>query len=305
MTSRYELLLYDNAKRAVAQLLSVDEVRDNLDRAAAVQEYAKRARDRELEMRAAEYRVYCERRLGEFSAAASRERPGRNWSSGNSSDTSELSRVAVARDAGVSEATLRRKHEPLASVPDESFDSAVTTCKANGEVPTARRVLDVLHSTKGAGNEGADQWNTPDEIIEFVARVLGGIDLDPCSDAGRNVPAARHYTQSDDGLSKPWRGTVYVNPPYSEAKAWVDKLNEEIAASNVTGAVVLVPARPDTRWFDALRDYPVCFVRGRLRFKGARDPAPFPSALFYLGDDEDSFCEEASALGNVYVRMDR
>ena len=50
-------------------------------------------------------------------------------------------------------------------------------------------------------------------------------DLDVAAPTGgaANVPASRYYTKEDDGLSQPWTGFVFMNPPYSEAKIWVDK----------------------------------------------------------------------------------
>ena len=94
--------------------------------------------------------------------------------------------------------------------------------------------------------------------IEAVVACLGTIDLDPCSNAeGKpNVPARKHYTAADDGLSKQWRGRVYMNPPYGdEIDAWVAKLCEEHQAGRVPEAIALVPARTDTEWFARLRDF--------------------------------------------------
>lgn len=304
------MMLYDNARRAVAQLLSVDEVKEHLDQSAAVQEYARRAKNKELESKAAEYRVYCERRVGEFSAAAAAigNKGGRPSKTG--ADTTPVSRRDVAAKVDVEPSTLIRKHEPLAAIPESEFDEAVQTAKANNEIPTARRVMEIHHSTKSPENPGADQHNTPDEIIALSSLILGGIDLDPCSDAGKNVPAKEHFTFADDGLNLDWtidgKATlVYMNPPYSEARKWVEKLVYEDSQGRIVRAIALLPARPDTQWFRALRDFPVCFIKGRLTFKGQRDPAPFPSCLFYVGPEEAKFVEIASSIGDVYVRANR
>jgi hypothetical protein len=42
-------------------------------------------------------------------------------------------------------------------------------------------------------------------------------DLDVAAPVGgpRHVPAMRYYTPDDDGLSQPWDGLVWCNPPYS------------------------------------------------------------------------------------------
>ncbi len=70
-----------------------------------------------------------------------------------------------------------------------------------------------------------------------------------------------------------------MNPPYGrEIKKWMEKAYLE----STKGAVVvcLVPARTDTAWW---HDYAmlgkVRFIRGRLKFSGAKHSAPFPSAV--------------------------
>lgn len=152
------------------------------------------------------------------------------------------------------------------------------------------------------------EWYTPPHIIESVVEVLGEIDLDPCADDLRGIPAARHFTKEDDGLSagNPWRGRVYMNPPYGKAiGGWVSKLAAEHERGNVPEAVALVPSRTDTEWFSRLRHYPRCFIRGRLRFSGHENSAPFPSATFYLGPSEGCrvFAEVFGTLGDVFERV--
>ena len=141
--------------------------------------------------------------------------------------------------------------------------------------------------------------------METVIACLGAIDLDPCSNAGApNVPAGEHYTREQNGLIRPWAGRVYMNPPYGEIEAWIDKLCAEVARpAGVMEAIALVPARTDTQWFRALRDFTCCFVEGRLTFIGNENPAPFPSAVFYLGDDIDKFCRHFDPVGDIWQRI--
>lgn len=118
-----------------------------------------------------------------------------------------------------------------------------------------------------------DEWLTPPEILAL----LGWFDLDPCAPVHRPWnTAARHYTVEDDGLSKPWEGRVWLNPPFGrEAVKWLRRLAEH------GNGIALVPARTETAMFyecvwevaDA-----VCFLRGRPHFHyvdGSR--APFNS----------------------------
>ena len=147
---------------------------------------------------------------------------------------------------------------------------------------------------------------TPRMVIDAVIECMGGIDLDPCSNSHEspNVPAGEHFTAEDDGLRQVWRGRVYMNPPYGrEIVDWVDKLVKAHESGSVTEAIALVPARTDTKWWAMLRDYPVCLVSGRLKFGEAENGAPFPSAVFYLGNEIDRFYHSFSGLGDIWQRV--
>jgi hypothetical protein len=166
-------------------------------------------------------------------------------------------------------------------------------------------------SSRGLGvhfSSDSAEWYTTPDILDAVADVLGGIDLDPCSNSHEapNVPATRHFTAADDGLVQPWAGTVYLNPPYGQTiGAWVAKLRDEYAAGRTSAAIALVPARTDTQWFQVLCDFPVCFFVGRVRFNGHVNSAPFPTAAFYLGSDRARFAERFTAFGNTYALVAR
>lgn len=151
-------------------------------------------------------------------------------------------------------------------------------------------------------SETAEHY-TPVEVLSAVERCLGRISLDPCADPGKRVRAAQHFTKDDDGLSREWHGRIFMNPPYGrEIAAWAKKLCHEWETGHVISAIALMPARTDTKWFRCFRDHPVCFVAGRLKFLGNKDPAPFPSALFYLGPDEAGFQYHFAAFGDIYRR---
>jgi len=178
---------------------------------------------------------------------------------------------------------------------------APATGAVPGESVTPNHKMAVHFSSRTA------EHYTPEIIIAATLACLGEIDLDPCSDGGEppNIPARTHYTAGDDGLAHPWHGRVYMNPPYGrEIGDWVEKLCTEHEAGRVTEAVALLPSRTDTQWWRRLREYPVCFVQGRLTFVGSQDPAPFPSAAFYLGPDVARFCRAFRHLGDIYRRIE-
>lgn len=68
----------------------------------------------------------------------------------------------------------------------------------------------------------SDDYYTPAHV--FAALGLE-FDLDVCAppDGPPCVPAERWFTKEDDGLSQPWSGRVWMNPPYSHATPWVRK----------------------------------------------------------------------------------
>ena len=162
------------------------------------------------------------------------------------------------------------------------------------------RTLDACFSSRSV------EWNTPPHIIQSVLKILGSVDLDPCSNSrtNPNIPAKRLYTKVENGLDKKWNGRVYLNPPYGrEITAWVQKLNNEYQSRHVTEAIALLPARTDTAWLGILRSYPRCFIRGRLKFGQAKNSAPFPSVVVYLGAKAKTFERVFSKLGDVYILM--
>lgn len=55
--------------------------------------------------------------------------------------------------------------------------------------------------------------------------------------------ADQHYTIDDDGLSLPWHGRVWLNPPYSEITPWMRRM-----AAHGNG-IALVFARCETTWW--------------------------------------------------------
>jgi DNA-binding XRE family transcriptional regulator len=137
-----------------------------------------------------------------------------------------------------------------------------------------------------------DAWTTPPDLLARLYPLLPNwrFALDPCSPTTdrRKAPvkAAMHYTIADDGLSLPWHGMVFMNPPYGRGiGAWTRKARTEVACGNAEAVLGLLPARLDTTWWhtDLVGHADIMPLRGRLKFGGATAPAPFASALVVWG----------------------
>lgn len=111
-----------------------------------------------------------------------------------------------------------------------------------------------------------DQWATPQEFYDQLNDEFH-FTLDPCADES-NHKCDKYYTKEQDGLSQDWSGErVFCNPPYGRAIGdWVKKCAE--CACDI--AVMLIPARTDTRWFHQYiyGKAEVRFIKGRLKFGG-------------------------------------
>lgn len=157
-----------------------------------------------------------------------------------------------------------------------------------------------------AGNSSTSQaWETPTEFLEALVGVFGRFDLDPCAprQTRTRVRARVNLTIDDDGLSVPWHGLVFLNPPYGrELASWVEKAHREVEEKGAKTVVALLPARPDTNyWHEHVAGQAVVyFLRGRLRFGDGKQSAPFPSALAVWGASTETLLALSAALPEAW-----
>ncbi len=162
------------------------------------------------------------------------------------------------------------------------------------------------------------RWGTAEYIVEAIRRVMGGIDLDPCSESYFNevVKATQYYSfteRGEDGLQLPWFGNVILNPPGEEKgkprQNYVRKFWERLLSQpdvkqacyvgfsmEQLGILADASAHPS--------DFSICFLRNRIPFdrhdrprgKGSPSHANFVTGI---GVDHDAFVREFSSLGKV------
>lgn len=124
------------------------------------------------------------------------------------------------------------------------------------------------------------EWSTPQDLFNKL-NIEFNFTVDVAA-TPENTKCKRFYTIETDGLVQSWKDeVVWCNPPYGRQIAdWVKKAHEEVSRFNTT-VVMLIPARTDTRWFHEYiyQKQEIRFIKGRLKFGGHKDAAPFPNMI--------------------------
>lgn len=134
----------------------------------------------------------------------------------------------------------------------------------------------------------SDEWETPQELFDKLNEEFR-FDIDVAASA-INKKCEQYFDIEKDGIATPWpaKKTIWCNPPYSNISAWAKKCAEHRGGV----AVMLVPARTDTKWFHEFiykkNNVEVRFIKGRLKFGESKNSAPFPSmvVIFRSGNHE-------------------
>lgn len=158
-----------------------------------------------------------------------------------------------------------------------------------------------LFDIAGVSDE-TDEWYTP----SWLFRALDiEFDLDPCSPGAppSSVPAKRHLTKDENGLSAEWSGSVWLNPPFSSKLLWYDRM-----LSHAYG-IALMPARTETHAFQGYMNaaQALLFLRGRIYFERGHRPGangggvtttpPFGIVLCAYGESMARALLESKLLG--------
>jgi hypothetical protein len=150
-----------------------------------------------------------------------------------------------------------------------------------------------------------NDWLTPQWIIDLI----GKSDLDPCGYTldGKffTQPARYSYVPPQDGLSLPWFGSVFCNPPYDNNAAWLKKCRDyhEETGEDV---IVLLFNRSDTKYFQEHVKHAtgLLFIAGRVAFLNGLGKIPgkanAPSVLIAYGERAFWRCQ---AVPGVAVRI--
>ena len=148
-------------------------------------------------------------------------------------------------------------------------------------------------------------WSTPPGLFARLDQEFN-FTVDVAA-SHANALCKRYYTEDNNGLTKDWvqhngdPEVFWMNPPYGkDVHLWVGKASGTALDGGL--GVGLLPARTDTKWWhtyiEPIRNRwlagEVRFVRGRLKFGGAKNPAPFPSVVVVFGQAKGKLTYEAN-----------
>lgn len=162
-----------------------------------------------------------------------------------------------------------------------------------------------------SNNSGKYEWYTPSKFIDAARGVMGSIDLDPASSeiANKQINASKIYTKEDSGLTQPWYGNVWMNPPYNNSLVveFTKKLIDELP--NIKQACILVNNATETRWFQNVLKHAnaVCFIKGRIKFLDTEGNATGSSlqgqTILYFGGNSEKFKLFFKDFGTCMILM--
>lgn len=320
MTSQLALqgdgaLLVERARTLLRQAATVDEAKDIHDQIRALEVYARGRRAADEGIRYATIARYlAERRIGELTRTMPRAAPKQSGAMARGKGkggTDTLSAPPPTKRAALAQVNLDERQalrwERLAEIPERDFGTYAEQ-RVDGSMAAGRKDRPAHVGRRTAQEE----WYTPAEYLDAARTVLGAIDLDPASTeaANQTVKASRFYTVADDGLNKPWKGRVWLNPPYARGTvdAFAVKLLEETRVGRTRAAVVLVNNATETLWCQKLMQgaAAVCFPRGRVDYLNAQGQTvknPLQGqALLYFGPGIGTFCATMARVGACWVK---
>lgn len=145
-------------------------------------------------------------------------------------------------------------------------------------------------------------WGTPRDLYESLDKEFN-FSYDLCA-LPYNTKCTFYFSPDQDSMKQDWHkidGYCWLNPPYGrDIIKWIKKAYEE----SLIGAkiVILIPSRTDTKYWHkyCMKSSHIRFIEGRVKFEGAKDVAPFPSALIIF--DGSSYSDGPRISGYNYIR---
>ncbi len=133
-----------------------------------------------------------------------------------------------------------------------------------------------IRRTPKERNPWSDSFCTP----KWLAKLLGRFDFDPASNPRSHIDADWSFMLElgHNGLKHRWRGSGFVNWPYSDPMPWCEKSIHEMSVGNCTELVILAKLDPSTQWWNVITEN-VLGVVDRWDFNERIDFDEHPEAI--------------------------
>lgn len=140
--------------------------------------------------------------------------------------------------------------------------------------------VDKLAPCHSKSTAATDEHCTPRAFFEYIqkkCKVKFTIDV---AASAKNTLCKKYLDKKHSALINNWQGIAWCNPPYSLASEFVERAYQN-ASNGYATTFLLLAARTDRDWWFsyAKRATAIIYIKGRLKFTGAKAGAPFPSVL--------------------------
>lgn len=165
-----QLIKYDQACKAIAEARTIDEVKDMADKSEAMRAYARQAKNKELEIHAAEIRIRAERRLGELlrdsPKATGGEYGGKTKIDGSRKELSNP--TPTLADIGIDK-KLSSKAQKLAAVPEKEFEGMIGEWREKVSKETERVTTKILkRGEREQRDKKLDKVELPEGVYDLL-----------------------------------------------------------------------------------------------------------------------------------------
>lgn len=173
-----QLVRYEAACKAVSEARTIDEAKAIHNQAEAMRAYARQAKNRQLEVDAAEIRMRAERRLGEILAAAKNagqiqtgrpeKKNGSNEEPFNNGSNEEPFQRVTLSEVGIDK-KLSHRAQALAAVPEPQFEAMVTDWRERVQQENERVTTNLLRAGERAQRDsGLDPPPLPEGKYSLI-----------------------------------------------------------------------------------------------------------------------------------------
>jgi hypothetical protein len=172
------LAKYEAAERALADADTVDEVLEIRNQAEAWRAYAKQAKNRDLEVKAARIRFRAERRLGEMLLASDLAKGGRPKEKTCSDQEQVLDAPPTLAEAGI-DRKLSSRAQRVATMDSAEFERALAQHAEEMRAGQGRVAMDLLKI--GAEEKGRERRRDLAQVLSDVTAELPSGRQFPCA----------------------------------------------------------------------------------------------------------------------------